>query len=91
MYPLRKTSYFDFRFRYLPNLLHLADQEISTPESAVIFKSAAVLFVTTAGGTHPQEGNLNEAILVCQLKLPLEGMYSLVYQKVQSSTGSIVI
>src|SRR5436190_2157367 len=32
----------------------------------------------------PQPGSLNDAIRVCQLKLPLLGMYSVVYQKVQS-------
>src|SRR5258708_32910668 len=36
----------------------------------------------------PQPENLNEPIRVCQLKLPLDGMYSLVYQKVQLSLGS---
>ena len=39
----------------------------------------------------PQPGSLNEPMRVFQLKLPLAGMYSLVYQKVQPSTGSIVI
>jgi hypothetical protein len=33
--------------------------------------------------------NLKELRRVCQLNLPLLGMYSLAYQKVQSSTGSI--
>jgi hypothetical protein len=36
----------------------------------------------------PQEGNLKEAMRVFQLKLPLAGMYWLVYQKVQPSLGS---
>jgi hypothetical protein len=36
----------------------------------------------------PQPGNLNEAMRVFQLKAPLLGMYSFVYQKVQSSLGS---
>jgi hypothetical protein len=37
----------------------------------------------------PQPGNLNDAIRVFQLNVPLAGMYSLAYQNVQSSTGSI--
>jgi hypothetical protein len=39
----------------------------------------------------PQVVNLNEAIRVAQLKLPFEGRYSLVNQKVQSSTGSTLM
>jgi hypothetical protein len=35
---------------------------------------------------HPE--NLNDPILVCQLKLPFLGRYSFEYQKVQSSDGS---
>jgi hypothetical protein len=34
---------------------------------------------------------LNEAIRVRQLKVPFAGMYSFVYQKVQSSLGSTAI
>ncbi len=39
----------------------------------------------------PQLGNLKFAMRVFQLKLPLVFMYSSVYQKVQSSTGSTVM
>ena len=39
----------------------------------------------------PQDGNLKEAMRVFQLKLPLDGMYSFVYQKVQPSLGSTCI
>jgi hypothetical protein len=35
------------------------------------------------------ELNVNEAIRVCQLKLPVLGMYSEVYQNLQSSEGSM--
>src|SRR5258708_13891159 len=35
----------------------------------------------------PQPENLNEPMRVFQLKLPLDGMYWLVYQKVQSCLG----
>src|SRR5438046_2352873 len=41
-------------------------------------------------GDPPHPANLNEPMRVRQLLLPFEGMYSVVYQKVQSSTGSIV-
>ena len=37
----------------------------------------------------PQPGSVNDAIRVFQLNVPLAGMYSFAYQKVQSSTGSI--
>ena len=36
----------------------------------------------------PHPANLNDPIRVLQLKVPLEGRYSLTYQKVQSSAGS---
>ena len=43
------------------------------------------------GKVYLQPGNLKETICVLQLKLPVEAIYSVVYQKVQSSTGSITI
>lgn len=45
------------------------------------------------GGTlaYWQLGNLNDAMRVLQLKEPVVLRYSLVYQNVQSSTGSIVM
>src|SRR5438105_5042125 len=52
-------------------------------ESAV---GVAEMLKSLGGGVQP--GNLNEPMRVRQLKLPFEGMYSVVYQKVQSSTGS---
>src|SRR5438128_1705501 len=36
----------------------------------------------------PHESNLNAPMRVCQLNDPLLGMYSLMYQNVQSSDGS---
>src|SRR5947207_1289246 len=39
----------------------------------------------------PQVSNLNAPMRVCQLNDPLLGMYSLMYQKVQSSVGSTAI
>jgi hypothetical protein len=41
------------------------------------------------GNVYAQPGNLKETICVLQLKLPVEAIYSVVNQKVQSSTGSI--
>ena len=42
-------------------------------------------------GAPPQPGNLKLAMRVFQLNDPVVFMYSFVYQKVQSSTGSIVM
>ena len=42
-------------------------------------------------GVPPQLLNLNEPMRVFQLNAPLLGMYSVVYQNVQSSDGSTVI
>src|SRR5262249_15876316 len=42
-------------------------------------------------GVAPQFGNLKLAMRVFQLKDPVVFMYSVVYQKVQSSTGSTVM
>lgn len=43
------------------------------------------------GVVEPQEGKLNDTSWVAQLKLPVLGKYSLLYQNVQSSTGSIAM
>src|SRR6266480_7517914 len=40
-------------------------------------------------GATPQDANLKDPMKVLQLKLPFDDKYSLVYQKVQSSAGSI--
>ena len=42
-------------------------------------------------GEAPQPGNLKLAMRVFQLKVPLVFIYSVVYQNVQSSTGSIAM
>jgi hypothetical protein len=42
-------------------------------------------------GEPPQEGNLNDPTRVLQLKVPLLFRYSVVYQNVQSSLGSMVM
>ena len=47
--------------------------------------------VAVGGGRLVQFGNLNVPTRVCQLKVPLAVRYSVVYQNVQSSTGSIAI
>jgi hypothetical protein len=48
--------------------------------------SAVVVFLLTL--PPPQVGKLNDAILVFHATPPVGSMYSLVYQKVQSSDGS---
>ena len=40
---------------------------------------------------YKQLENLNDAILVLQLNVPFDCMYSVVYQKVQSSLGSMAM
>ena len=52
---------------------------------------AGVAVRLKSGTGTPHELNLNDAIRVCQLKLPLTGMYSDVNQNVQSSEGSMRI
>ena len=47
--------------------------------------------IEKSDGPLVQFGNLKEAICVFQLKLPFAGMYSSVYQKVQSSAGSTLM
>ena len=54
-------------------------------------REAGVAATEKPGKLDPQDGKLKEAILVAQLNLPLVGRYSLVYQKVQSSTGSMAM
>jgi hypothetical protein len=44
-----------------------------------------------AESPHWHEGNLKEAMRVLQLNVPLAFRYSVVYQKVQSSTGSMAM
>ena len=51
----------------------------------------ALIEKSFGGGVPPQPGSLNVPIRVRQLNAPFAGMYSVVYQKVQPSTGSTVI
>jgi len=44
-----------------------------------------------SGDVLPQFANLKDAMRVLQLNEPLAGRYSVVYQKVQSSTGSTLM
>ena len=46
--------------------------------------------VSEKSGVAPQFENLKLAISVLQLKLPFAFKYSVVYQRVQSSTGSML-
>ena len=50
-----------------------------------------VAAMVKSGVVEPQVGNLNDASRVAQLKLPVFDRYSLLYQNVQSSTGSMAI
>src|SRR5438874_11024161 len=52
---------------------------------------AGAIAVTVGGGRLEQLANLNVPTRVCQLNVPLAVRYSVVYQKVQSSVGSIAI
>ena len=52
---------------------------------------AGLALIAKSDGPVVQLGNLNDAIRVCQLKLPFEDRYSPVYQKVQSSLGSTLM
>ena len=47
--------------------------------------------IEKSDGPLVQLGNLNDAMRVCQLKLPFVVRYSSVYQNVQSSLGSTVM
>src|SRR3989442_14550321 len=50
-----------------------------------------VIVVAVGGGRLEQFANLKVPTRVCQLNVPLAVRYSVVYQKVQSSTGSIAM
>ena len=47
--------------------------------------------IVKSGVVEPQVGNLNDASQVVQLKLPFLARYSLLYQNVQSSAGSMAM
>ena len=57
----------------------------------VVAVGKAVAVLVPSGGTGPHGANLKEAMRVLQLNVPFAFKYSVVYQKVQSSTGSTVI
>src|SRR6266513_29285 len=52
---------------------------------------AGFALIEKSDGPLVQFGNLNDAMRVCQLKLPFEDRYSPVYQNVQSSLGSTLM
>jgi hypothetical protein len=60
------------------------------PGSTVLEEGVTLTEKSGVGGP-PQEGNLNVAMRVLQLNVPLVNKYSFVYQKVQSSTGSTLM
>lgn len=57
-------------------------------EPCVMVREEGEAPTVKSGVVLPQVGNLKFAMRVFQLKVPLVFMYSCVYQKVQSSTGS---
>ena len=57
-------------------------------EPRVTVREAGAAAMLKSGVVLPQPGNLKFAMRVFQLNVPLVLMYSCVYQKVQSSTGS---
>jgi hypothetical protein len=61
------------------------------PERPYVTKRHAHTRSLPVAKPYMQPVNLKELRRVCQLKLPLLGMYSLAYQKVQSSLGSMEI
>ena len=61
------------------------------PCAAETLDGFALIEKSFGGGVPPHPGSVNVPIRVRQLKVPFVGMYSLVYQNVQPSTGSTVI
>ena len=61
------------------------------PAVTVTALGFALIEKSDGGGGAPQPGSLNVPTRVRQLNVPLAGMYSFVYQNVQSSAGSMVI
>jgi len=75
-----------------PLVTAVAIVEVALPfcvaETALGF---VVIEKSSGGGAAPQPGSLNVPIRVRQLKEPFAGRYSFAYQKVQPSTGSMLI
>jgi hypothetical protein len=61
------------------------------PPCGILSEEGDAPIVKSGLALPPQPGNLKFAIRVAQLKLPVVFMYSVVNQKVQSSTGSTVM
>jgi hypothetical protein len=64
---------------------------VPLPPWATVMLLGLALIEKSLVAVPPQLGNLNDAIRVRQLNDPLAGMYSVVYQNVQSSAGSTVM
>ena len=60
-------------------------------DPCVMFKLLGDELIEKSPTGAPQLANLNEAMRVFQLNAPLLGMYSFVYQNVQSSDGSTLM
>ena len=63
---------------------------VPLPPCVMVSEEGDAPIVKSGVGAPPQPGNLKLAMRVFQLKLPVAFMYSVVNQKVQSSTGSTV-
>ena len=75
----------------VPVLVRVTGRDVVWPigvfgKVSLVAESAAVAPLLA-----PQFGKMKFAMRVFQLKLPVEGMYSWVYQNVQSSAGSTVM
>lgn len=64
---------------------------VGGPAVGVAVGGAVVAVGVAVGLTPPQDGNLNAPMRVFHGAVPVLGMYSVVIQKVQSSTGSTEI
>src|SRR4029453_4951392 len=64
---------------------------VPNPPAGIVSDAGGAAMEKSGAGGPPHVENLNEAMRVLQLKVPLVLRYSCVYQKVQSSLGSIVM
>jgi hypothetical protein len=72
----------------LPDVIAVLIVDVPAEPAATVSVAGAAAIEKSLVATLPQDGNLKDAIRVFQLNDPLDGMYSFVYQKVQSSVGS---
>jgi hypothetical protein len=75
----------------LPEVTAVETVEVAEDPAATVPEVGESVREKSFVAVEPQLGRVNEAMRVDQLKLPVDGSYSLVYQKVQPSDGSICI